>query len=77
MQSPIQKIRQSSIVIEKPGILAEILAGNLKTLMIPNYPRVQYILLKLRTCFIIPMSTKGCLRFFFILSAINKNVKNE
>ena len=28
MQSPIQKIRQSSIVIEKPGILAEILAEN-------------------------------------------------
>ena len=73
MQSPIQKIRQSSIVIEKPGILAE----NLKTLMSPNYPRVQYILLKLRTGFIIPMSTKGCLGFFFILSAINKNVKNE
>ena len=74
MQSPIQKIRQSSIVIEKPGILAEIL----KTLMSSNYPRVQYILLKLRTCFIVPMSTKGCLGFFyFILSAINKNVKNE
>ena len=36
MQNPIQKIRQSSIVFQKPGILTE----NLKTFMNSNYPTV-------------------------------------
>ena len=56
MQNPIQKIRQSSIVFEKLGILPE----NLKTLTSSNYPTVQYFLLKLRKRFYSPMSTKGC-----------------
>ena len=49
MQNLIQKFRQSSIVFEKPGILSE----NLKTLTSSNYPTVQYILLKLRACFLL------------------------
>ena len=47
MQNTIQKFRQSSIVFEKPGILSE----NMKSLTSSNYPTVQYVLLKLRTCF--------------------------
>ena len=35
MQNPIQKVRQSSIVFEKPGILSE----KLKTLTSSNYNR--------------------------------------
>ena len=38
MQNPIQKFRQNSIVLEKPGILSE----NLKNLTSSNYPTVQY-----------------------------------
>ena len=49
MQNPMQKLRQSSIVFEKPGILSE----NLKTLTSSNYATVQYFLLKLRTRFLI------------------------
>ena len=62
MQNPIQKIRQSSIVFEKPGILSE----TLKTLTSSNYPTVQYLLLKLRTSFrpYLQMSTKGYAGFF-------------
>ena len=45
MQNSIQKFRQSSIVFEKPCILAE----NLKTLKSLNYPTIQYFLLKRRT----------------------------
>ena len=60
MQNTIQKFRQSSIVFEKSGILSE----NLKTLTSSNYPTVQYFLLKLRTRFYLPMSTKGCVRLF-------------
>ena len=41
MQNPIQKYRQSSIVLEKPGVLPEIL----KTLTSYNYPTVQHFLL--------------------------------
>ena len=41
MQNTIQKLRQSSIVFEKPGILSE----TLKTLMSFNYPTVQTFLL--------------------------------
>ena len=49
MQNIIQKFRQSSIVLEKPGILSE----NLKSLTSSNYPTVQYFLLKLRTRFLL------------------------
>ena len=45
----MQKIRQSSTVFEKPGILFE----NVKILKDSNYPTVQYVLLKL------------CIRFLF------------
>ena len=50
MQNTIQKLRQTSIVFEKPGILYE----NLKTSnfkMRSNYPTVQYFSLKPRTPF--------------------------
>ena len=48
MQNVIQKFRQS-FVFEKPGILSE----NLQTLTNPNYPTVQYFLLKLCTRFLL------------------------
>ena len=43
------EFRQGSIVFEKPGILSE----NLKTLTTPNYPTVQYFLLKLSKPFLL------------------------
>ena len=49
MQIATQKLRQSSIVFEKPGILSD----NLETLKGSNYPAVQYFLLKLRTRFLL------------------------
>ena len=49
MQNTIQKFRQSSIVFEKPDILSK----NLNTLTSSNFPTVQYILLKLRTRFLL------------------------
>ena len=49
MQNPIQKFKQSSTALEKPGTLSE----NLKTLTSSNYPAVQYFLLKLRTRFLL------------------------
>ena len=76
MQNPIQKCRQSSIVLEKPGILSE----NLKTLTSSNYPTVQYFLLKLCTRFLLTSVYKRVSGSFFILfryQVINKNVKNE
>ena len=64
MQNPIQKFRQSSIVFEKPGILPE----NLKTSTSSNYPTVQYILLKLCTCFLLTNYYKRvCEIFLFCL----------
>ena len=45
----MQKLRQSSIVLEKPVILSE----NSKTLTSSNYPTVQYFLLKLCTCLLL------------------------
>ena len=64
MQNPIEKLRQSSIVFEKPGILSE----NLKTLTSSNYPTVQYFLLKLRTRFLLTNGYKSvCEVFLFSL----------
>ena len=61
MQNPIQKFRQSSIAIEKPGILFE----NLKSLTSFNYPKVQYIFFwNFAHVSYLPMSTKGCVGFF-------------
>ena len=58
MENHIQKFRQSSVVFEKPGILSE----NLKTLTSSNYPTVQYFFAET-----LPMSTKGCLGFFYFV----------
>ena len=64
MQNTIKKLRQSSIVFEKPGILPE----NLKTLTSSNYPTVQYFLLKLRTRFLLTNVYKRvCGIFLFYL----------
>ena len=63
MQNPIQKFRQSPIVLEEPGILPK----NLKTLTSSNYPTVQYFLLQLRTHFLLTNVCKSVHRIFFIL----------
>ena len=63
MQNPIQKLRQTSIVFEKPGILSE----NLKNLTSSNYPTVQYFSWNFSHVSYLSMSTKGCVRFFKIL----------
>ena len=64
MQSIIQKFRQSSIVLEKPGILPE----NLKASTSSNYPAVQYFLLKLRARFLLTSVYKSlCGIFLFYL----------
>ena len=56
MQNTLQTFRQSSLVFEKPGISFE----NVKTLMTSNYLTVQYLLLKLRTRFLLTkFYTKG------------------
>ena len=60
MQNAIQKFRQSSIAFEKPGILSE----NLKNLTSSNYLRFQYLLLKLRTRFLLTNIYKECSGFF-------------
>ena len=59
MQNTMQKFRQSSIVVDKPGILS----GNLKPLTSSNYPAVQYFLLKLRKRFLL---TNVCKRMYGI-----------
>ena len=63
MQNAIQKFRQNSIVLEKPGILSE----NLKNLTSSNYPTVQYFLLKLCTRFLLTNVYKSVCGIFFIL----------
>ena len=63
MQNPIQKLRQSSIVFKKSGILSE----NLKTLTSANYPAVQYFLLKLCTRFLLTNVYKRVWGIHFIL----------
>ena len=63
MENTVQKFRQSSIVFEKPGILSE----NLKTLTSSNYSTVQYFCWNVAHIFYLPLSTKGCVGFFFIL----------
>ena len=63
MQNPIQKFRESSIVVEKPGISLE----NLKTLTSSNYPTVQYFSLKLRTHLLFTNVYKNvCGIFYFV-----------
>ena len=63
MQNFIQKFRQNSIVLEKPGILPE----NLKTLKSSNYPKGQHFLLKLCTRFLLTNIYKTMFGIFLIL----------
>ena len=64
MQNTIQKFRQSSIVFKKPGVLSE----SLNTFTTFNYPAVKYFLLKLRPRVLyLPMSSKGCVGFFYFI----------
>ena len=60
MQNPIRKFGQTSIAFEKPVTFSE----NLKTLMNSNYPAVQYVLLKLRTRFLLTNAYKRVSRIF-------------
>ena len=75
MQNPIQKIRQNSIVFEKPGMLSE----SLKTLTSSDYPTVQYFLLILCTRSLLTNIYKivsWIFIYFFRSWVINKNVKD-
>ena len=63
MQNPIQKIKQSTVIFEKPGILSR----KLKKLTSSNYPTVRYFSLKLPHVSYLPMSTKGGAGFFYYL----------
>ena len=60
MQNPIQKFRQSSIVIVKPDILSE----NLKTLTSLKYPTVQFFGWNFTHVSYLPMSNQWCVGFF-------------
>ena len=63
MQNLIQKFKQTSIFLAKPGIFSE----KLKILMSPNYPGVQYFLLKLLTHFLLKNVFKKVFGIFFCL----------
>ena len=63
MQNTKKKFRQDSIVFKKPGILSE----NLEILTSPNYPAVQYFLLKLHTRFLLTNIYKSMCEIFHIL----------
>ena len=63
MQNPIQKFRQGSIVLEKPGVLSD----KLKTLTCFNYHTVEYFLLELWTLFLFTNVYKTVFRIIFIL----------
>ena len=63
MQDQIQKLRQSSIVFEKPVILS----GKVKTLTSSNYHKLN-ILLELRTRILLTNVYKSVFKIFFILS---------
>ena len=73
MQNPIPKLKQSSIISEKPGYLSE----KLKIWRAPttigfnvfcwNFAHVSYL----------RMSTKWYSDFFLDLELLSKNVKNE
>ena len=60
MQNLIQKLKETTIVLEKPGIWSE----NLKILTSSNYPNVQYFLLKPRTHFQLTNVYKSVFRVF-------------
>ena len=59
MQNTVQKFGQSSIVLEKPGILSE----NLKA---PTTLQFNIFCWDFAHVFYLPMSTKACVGFFLI-----------
>ena len=63
MQNPIQKVRQSSIVFEKPDNFSE----NMKLWRAPTTLEINIFCWNLAHVSYLPMSTKGCAGFFFIL----------
>ena len=71
MKNPIQKFKQSSIVFEKPGNLSD----NLKNLTSYKYPRCQYLLLKLRTHFLLTNIYKRVFGILFYFDQILSYLK--
>ena len=67
MQNPIQKFGKSSIVIEKPGILSE---KNQNLWRAPTTIDFNIFCWSFAHCSFLPMSTKGCSKFFFFLILI-------
>ena len=59
MQNPVQKLRQTAIVVEKPGILSE----KLKTLTSPTTVEYNNFCWNFVHVSSLPMSTKGCSGF--------------
>ena len=75
MQNTIQKLRQNSIVFEKPGILPE----KLKTLTSSNYPTFQYFFAKTCTHFLLTNVYKrvcGIFSFYLDLELFAKIKKS-
>ena len=60
MQNFLQKLRQSSIVFEKPGFLSK----KLKTFTSWNYYRFQYFLLELNTRYLLNNACKRVFKIF-------------
>ena len=60
MENPIQKVRQSSIVFEKPGYLTE----TFKTFTSSNYLSAEHLLLKFFTRFPLTSVYKRVFRSF-------------
>ena len=74
MQNPIQKIRQSSIVFEKPGIFLK----TWKLWRAPTTVQFNTFCWKFAHIFFLPMSTKGHLGVkLFRSCVIKKNVKKS
>ena len=76
MQNTIQKLRQNSIVFEKPGILPE----KLKTLTSSNYPTFQYFFAKTCTHFLLTNVYKrvcGIFSFYLDLELFAKIKKDR
>ena len=75
MENSIPKLRQTSIISEKPGFLTE----KLKTWKrAPTAIEFNIFCWNFAHVFYLVMSTKGCVGFFVCRSwVINKSVKNE
>ena len=63
MRNPIEKFRQSSIVFENPGFCLK----NLKLWQAPSNIEFNIFCWNFAHVSYLPMSTKGCSEFFFIL----------